>query len=98
MLRSHFFPLHHQRGALAHAPHPRGGRNLRRVRMRGAQALLATLLIAGLRVGASRNVTIFNDRVRLDTDGNVVDSHDGCIVPFLGQFFLYGEYYGSSLG
>jgi hypothetical protein len=64
--------------------------------MRGAQALLATLLlIAG---GGARNVTIFNDRVRLDTDGNVVDSHDGCIVPFLGQYFLYGEYYGNLTG
>jgi len=46
----------------------------------------------------SRNVTIFNDRIRLDVDGNVVDAHDGCVVAFGNEYFLYGESYGNLTG
>ena len=46
----------------------------------------------------ARSVTIYNDRVRLDVAGNVVDAHDGCLVAFQGAFYLYGEYYGNLTG
>lgn len=56
--------------------------------------LLSLLVLSAL----ARNVTIYNDRIRLDTDDQVVDAHDGCIVPFNNQYFLYGEYYGNLTG
>ena len=43
----------------------------------------------------AKNVTIYNDRPRLDVDGNVVDAHDGVILFHNGTFFLYGERYGN---
>ena len=55
-------------------------------------------LITALSIVHARTVTLYNDRVRLDVDGNVVDAHDGCIVAFHGSFFLYGEYYGNLTG
>jgi hypothetical protein len=57
-------------------------------------AALASLLSLSI----ARTVTIYNDRVRYDLAGNVVDAHDGCIVAFQGQYFLYGEYYGNLTG
>lgn len=61
-------------------------------------SLLYTVLLAFLATASSRTVTIYNDRVRIDTDGNVVDAHDGCIVFFQGAYFLYGEFYGNLTG
>ena len=60
--------------------------------MRRLAALLA------LAAAHARTVTLYNDRVRLDVAGNTVDAHDGCIVAFLGQYFLYGEFYGNLTG
>jgi hypothetical protein len=46
---------------------------------------------------ASKDITISNAKPRLDTNGNIVDAHNGNIVgPVNGTYFLYGEYYGSS--
>jgi hypothetical protein len=58
-------------------------------------ALLPLLFLYAAR---ARPVTLFNDRPRLDVDGRVVDAHDGCVVAFNGQFFLYGEFYGNLTG
>lgn len=40
-------------------------------------------------------VTIDNIHPRLDTDGNIVDAHDGSLLldPVSGRFFLYGTHY-----
>jgi hypothetical protein len=58
-------------------------------------AALAAALLHGAR---ARSVTIYNDRVRLDVAGNVVDAHDGCLVAFQGAYYLYGESYGNLTG
>jgi hypothetical protein len=63
--------------------------------------MLSTLLIILLSIlplATSRLVTIYNDRIRLDVNGNVVDAHDGNIVYHNGTFFLYGEFYGNLTG
>ena len=62
------------------------------------RAVSAVLALALLRAVCARTVTLYNDRVRLDVDGRVVDAHDGCIVPFRGAYFLYGEFYGNLTG
>jgi hypothetical protein len=56
------------------------------------------LLLLAISPCFSRVVTIFNDRPRLDVEGNYVDAHDGCIVFHAGTFFLYGESYGNLTG
>jgi hypothetical protein len=48
----------------------------------------------------TRRVTISNARPRRDTDGNIIDAHDGCLE-FFGEgdrFYLYGTAYGKSDG
>ena len=44
---------------------------------------------------ASRSVLIDNVHPRLDTDGNIVDAHDGSLLldPISNRFFLYGTRY-----
>ncbi len=34
--------------------------------------------------------TISNWRPRLDTDGKIVDAHDGCLHKFGDRYYLYG--------
>ena len=60
--------------------------------------LLRLAALLALAAVHARTVTLFNDRVRVDVAGDVVDAHDGCIVAFAGQYFLYGEYYGNLTG
>ena len=58
--------------------------------------LLVLLLQVWLRV-ASAAVTLSNKAPRRDTEGNIIDCHDGNIVgPVNGTYFLYGEWYGDS--
>jgi hypothetical protein len=60
--------------------------------------LLLCFLLLSASVCFGRNVTLYNDRIRLDIDGNVVDAHDGSLVVFQNQYFLYGEFYGNLTG
>jgi hypothetical protein len=55
------------------------------------------LLITALCLAEAKQVTLSNKDPRLDTNGNVVDCHDGPIVgPINGTYFLYGEWYGEN--
>lgn len=40
-----------------------------------------------------KQVTISNIRPRLDTNGNIVNAHDGCLVKFNNTYFMYGTAY-----
>jgi len=46
----------------------------------------------------ARHITISNIEPRLDSNGNIIDAHDGCIEQFAGKFYLYGTAYGSTDG
>src|ERR1041385_1103375 len=41
---------------------------------------------------------IINTEPRRDTQGNILDAHDGCLEYFVGRFYLYGTRYGDSDG
>ena len=43
-------------------------------------------------------VTVRNDVLRVDVDGNVIDCHSGNIVAHDGVFYMYGEHYGNTTG
>lgn len=45
-----------------------------------------------------RSVTIQNTVPRRDTQGNVIDAHDGCLRFFAGRYYLYGTAYGKTAG
>ncbi|MGD0093068.1 MAG: family 43 glycosylhydrolase [Planctomycetota bacterium] len=47
---------------------------------------------------ASGASTISNKRLRRDTDGNIVDAHDGCLQKFGDRYYLYGTAYGTTDG
>lgn len=47
---------------------------------------------------AEQTVTLSNLRPRTDTDGQIIDAHDGCIVQFDGAFYWYGTAYGNTSG
>ncbi len=42
--------------------------------------------------------TISNAEPRRDTQGNILDAHDGCLEYFEGRFYLYGTRYGNTDG
>lgn len=63
-----------------------------------ARAVAAAALLSLVAPAGARNVTLYNDRPRLDVAGAAVDAHDGAIVYFNGAYFLYGEYYGNLTG
>lgn len=44
------------------------------------------------------SVTIQNTTPRVDTEGNVIDAHDGCMQFFNGRYYLYGTAYGKTAG
>ena len=56
--------------------------------------LLCVLVFIGTRIEAKK-VTIYNNKPRLDINGEIVDAHDGCILYHNGTYFLYGESYGN---
>jgi len=47
---------------------------------------------------AEKTVTISNLRPRTDSDGQIVDAHDGRISQFNGVYYWYGTAYGTSNG
>jgi hypothetical protein len=46
----------------------------------------------------TQRVTIRNDAVRTDLQGNPIDCHDGCLRYFNGRFYHYGTRYGNTDG
>jgi hypothetical protein len=56
----------------------------------------AVLFCAALTICESKTVTISNLAQRYDTQGNVVNSHDGGLYQFEvgGLYYLYGTVYG----
>jgi hypothetical protein len=43
-------------------------------------------------------VTIRNDIPRTDINGNIIDCHSGMILKHGSRYYMYGEYYGRSVG
>lgn len=65
--------------------------------------LLGLFLGAALSNGADaapqfRSVTISNVEPRRDTQGEILDAHDGCLLFVNGRYYLYGTAYGKSAG
>jgi len=60
--------------------------------------LLQILLLSLFVCLNAKLVTIRNDVLRYDTNGNVVDCHSGNLVKIGSEYFLYGERYGNSTG
>ena len=42
--------------------------------------------------------TVSNRKPRIDTAGNIVDAHDGCLQKFGDRYYLYGTAYGTTDG
>ncbi len=63
-------------------------------------AVLACLIAPAARPATARArvVTIHNDVPRLDTQGHILDAHDGCLHFFQGRYYLYGTAYGKTAG
>jgi len=49
-------------------------------------------------VYAQTKVVVSNIKPRLDTDGNIIDAHDGRIVKYGDKFYWYGTSYGDTNG
>jgi hypothetical protein len=45
-----------------------------------------------------RKVSIQNTVPRRDTQGKILDAHDGCLQFFAGRYYLYGTAYGQTAG
>jgi len=60
--------------------------------------LMPVLLLSQQAFGESRTAVIKNTVARTDTDGNIIDAHDGCLEFFEGKFYLYGTRYGRTDG
>jgi len=60
--------------------------------------LLSFVLFFFLFVGAEKSVIVSNLRPRTDTEGQIVDAHDGCINQMDGVFYWYGTSYGNTSG
>ena len=60
--------------------------------------LLTFVLFFSLFVWAEKTVTISNLRPRTDTEGQIVDAHDGRISQFNDVFYWYGTAYGNTKG
>ena len=46
----------------------------------------------------AQTVSINNTLLRKDTDGNIIDAHDGRLIKFGDTFYLYGTAYGNTDG
>eukprot|EP00047_Mylnosiga_fluctuans_P011891 m.23481 g.23481 ORF g.23481 m.23481 type:complete len:528 (-) comp3908_c0_seq1:135-1718(-) len=57
--------------------------------------ILPLVVFTGLVSSQERTVTIFNDRWRFDTNGSIINAHDGQLVSFDGgqTYLLYGTAY-----
>lgn len=59
--------------------------------------LIFSFFFSGL-VLAQKEIVINNLKSRVDTDGNIVDAHDGRIVKYGNRFYWYGTAYGNTSG
>ena len=62
------------------------------------QILLPSLFLALFQACTNEQITIDNTQVRLDTNGQIVDAHDGRIIEFNDTFYWYGTAYGNTNG
>ncbi|MBK0382097.1 family 43 glycosylhydrolase [Pedobacter sp. SD-b] len=60
------------------------------------QLLLAVSFITG--AFAQQKIEVNNEHPRTDTQGNIVDAHDGRVVQFGDTFYWYGTHYGDTNG
>lgn len=49
-------------------------------------------------LASQTTITVNNAEPRLDTEGNIVDAHDGRTIYFNGRFYWYGTSYGNTSG
>ncbi len=47
---------------------------------------------------SQKEIVINNLKPRFDTEGNIIDAHDGRVVKFGGKFYWYGTAYGNTSG
>lgn len=65
--------------------------------MKRTIALFAVLLLLG-RLQAQKNFIADNLAPRMDSDGKIVDAHDGRTIQFGNKFYWYGTRYGATNG
>ena len=58
--------------------------------------VIALLFVSCSRQRGADTVTISNVNPRLDTHGQIVDAHGGCVQLFNGRFYLYGTAFGTN--
>jgi hypothetical protein len=61
--------------------------------MPSPRLLPALLLLLAPRPAAALRVTLQNVAPRLDTDGQIIDAHDGKLIRVKGRYYLYGTTY-----
>ncbi|MEW4923859.1 family 43 glycosylhydrolase [Algibacter sp. 2305UL17-15] len=49
-------------------------------------------------MAVSQSISVNNVKPRIDTDGNIVDAHDGRLIQFNDTFYWYGTSYGNTNG
>jgi hypothetical protein len=60
-------------------------------------ALLVCCLHWPLAAAAETSLPVISNRKpRLDTEGKIVDAHDGCLQKFGDRYYLYGTAYGTT--
>lgn len=57
-----------------------------------------SLAVAAASAGDTNAVIISNREPRRDSEGNIIDAHDGCLMRFGDRYYLYGTRYGDSNG
>lgn len=71
-------------------------------RTRSFALVVTTLLLSMMAVeatAADTNVArVSNVTPRRDTEGNILDAHDGCLQKFGDRYYLYGTAYGKTDG
>lgn len=65
--------------------------------MKQVSIFIVFLFFSGF-VISQKNIVINNLRPRVDTEGNIIDAHDGRIIKFGSKFYWFGTAYGNSSG
>ncbi len=58
--------------------------------------LLVVCILFSVNIVVSQNIIVDNTKPRLDTDGNIVDAHDGRLIQFNNTYYWYGTSYGNT--
>jgi len=66
--------------------------------MKHTLLILTVLLLAPLAGLYGGSAIISNTEPRRDTQGDILDAHDGCLQKFGDRFYLYGTAYGKTDG